>query len=109
MPFIDLVYRRHRPVFWSPSSVSALAEAEVQYVDDHASRSAYITFPITSPSEHGSQLQHIIKEHVQREEEVSFLVWTTTPWTIPANMVLNSHLSISTYQESYSAVERVLR
>src|SRR6266852_3457796 len=83
----DLIYRRHRPVLWSPSSVTALADAEVQYVDDHISRSAYITFRIT-PAGHGSSHLGKVMEEIG-ETDIHFLVWTTTPWTIPANMVFH--------------------
>lgn len=69
---------------WAPSSVSALAEAEVNYVDDHTSRSAYITFKVVSLP---SQRMHEIMCELEEGEEMHFLIWTTTPWTIPANMV----------------------
>lgn len=82
----DLIYRRHRPVFWSPSSVSALAEAEVQYSDDHVSRSAYITFRITGTPNANKWSESFAKTQ-KENDDIHFLVWTTTPWTIPANMV----------------------
>jgi isoleucyl-tRNA synthetase len=81
-----LIYRKHRPVHWSPSSVSALAEAELQYVDDHISQSAYITFRASSPENMSEGLRHVVSAH-QDVSAIDFLVWTTTPWTIPANMV----------------------
>ena len=68
-----LIYRDLRPVYWSPSSQTALAEAELEYSDDHISRSIYVRLPVKLPG--------------QSFENVNALVWTTTPWTIPANMV----------------------
>jgi isoleucyl-tRNA synthetase len=69
-----LVYRRFRPVYWSPSSGSALAEAELEYNPQHASKAAFIKFPVW--------------EQVAGEDGVSAVIWTTTPWTIPANKAM---------------------
>ncbi|KAF8251715.1 isoleucyl-tRNA synthetase [Wilcoxina mikolae CBS 423.85] len=66
-----LVYRRFRPVYWSPSSGSALAEAELEYNPQHVSKAAFIKFPVLG--------------QVAGEDGVSAVIWTTTPWTIPAN------------------------
>ena len=82
----DLVYRKHRPVYWSPSSVSALAEAEVQYVDDHVSQASYIRFPFVAGNEVMEQLRESVGS-LGNVQILDFLIWTTTPWTIPANMV----------------------
>ncbi|RKP27445.1 tRNA synthetases class I-domain-containing protein [Syncephalis pseudoplumigaleata] len=68
-----LIYRRYKPVYWSPSSRTALAEAELEYRDDHKSRSVYVHYPLTTMSEQAS---------------VSALIWTTTPWTLPANTAI---------------------
>jgi isoleucyl-tRNA synthetase len=43
-----LIFRKYKPVYWSPSSKTALAEAELEYKDDHESTAAYIKFPITT-------------------------------------------------------------
>lgn len=82
----DLIYRKHRPVHWSPSSVTALAEAELQYVDDHRSRSVYVTFDVSSADDMASGLRALADQH--GINSVKFLIWTTTPWSIPANMVI---------------------
>lgn len=71
-----LIYRRHKPVFWSPSSGTALAEAELEYKDDHISTAAYVKFLL-----HG----------IETEEPVFALIWTTTPWTLPANQAIAVH------------------
>lgn len=69
-----LVYRRFKPVYWSPSTGTALAEAELEYAENHISKAAFIKFPIVG--------------EVAGECGVSALIWTTTPWTIPANKAI---------------------
>ena len=85
----DLIYRRHRPVHWSPSSVCALAEAELQYSDDHVSHAAYIAFCVPSPDCMSEELRMTLSSH--GISEAHLLIWTTTPWTIPANMASSFH------------------
>lgn len=68
-----LIYRDYRPVYWSPSSQTALAEAELEYSDNHISRTVFVKMPLLSRN---------------FGENVNAVVWTTTPWTIPANRVL---------------------
>ena len=76
-----LIYRHYRPVHYSPSSLSALAEAELVYKEDHVSHSVYVTFNLeSSPSE-------ALKTILASQPHVKLLVWTTTPWTLTANMV----------------------
>lgn len=75
-----LIYQDYKPVFWSPSSGTALAEAELEYNPEHVSRAIYATFPlVTLPPKIASQ---------KGLESVSVLVWTTQPWTIPANQAV---------------------
>lgn len=77
-----LIYRRYKPVYWSPSTGTALAEAELEYRDDHVSHAALVKFPLaTMPEE--------IKKHpLISGEEVYAVIWTTTPWTLPANAAI---------------------
>ncbi|KAI4119725.1 MAG: hypothetical protein LQ345_000397 [Seirophora villosa] len=81
-----LISRRRKPVYWSPSSQSALAEAELEYRDDHISTAAYVKYPMDLDIHHcgGSQLR---SHHQSRPGcvRVDALIWTTTPWTLPAN------------------------
>lgn len=72
------IYKGLKPVYWSIAAQSALAEAEVEY-KDHTSHSIYVKFPITAES-----LQKLPEALAERE--VSFVIWTTTPWTLPANL-----------------------
>lgn len=78
-----LVYRQHKPVYYSPSSRSALAEAELVYHDDHVSHSAYVCFQLDTRGTLKPAVESLIKNHKQ----VRLLIWTTTPWTLSANMV----------------------
>ena len=71
------IYKGLRPVYWSPSSESALAEAEIEY-QDKRSPSIYVSFPVKD----GLGVL---------EADVKFLIWTTTPWTIPANLGITVH------------------
>ncbi|KAJ9651230.1 isoleucine-tRNA ligase [Neophaeococcomyces mojaviensis] len=69
-----LISRRHKPVFWSPSSQTALAEAEIER-DWHVSTAALVKFRI--PALVGGSA-----------EPVHAVIWTTTPWTLPANQAI---------------------
>ncbi|TRM57523.1 tRNA synthetases class I-domain-containing protein [Schizophyllum amplum] len=74
-----LIYRRYRPVYYSPSSRSALAEAELEYAPEHSSHSVYISFELVDiPSLHS----------LSAHKSVKLLAWTTTPWTLTANMAI---------------------
>jgi isoleucyl-tRNA synthetase len=79
-----LVYRQYRPVYYSPSSHSALAEAELVYKDDHVSHSVYVAFDLDMQSLDSTS---VFQSFVTSQTKVQFLVWTTTPWTLTANMV----------------------
>ncbi len=67
-----LIYKGLKPVYWSPSSESALAEAEIEYHDKEDS-SIYFKLPMVADGEF---------------KDAAFLVWTTTPWTLPANLAV---------------------
>ncbi|KAF8500223.1 tRNA synthetases class I-domain-containing protein [Russula emetica] len=83
-----LVYRHYRPVHYSPSSRSALAEAELVYKDDHVSHSVYVAFDLDLRSQVSTvALQNL----VTGQTKVQLLVWTTTPWTLTANMGIAVH------------------
>ncbi len=71
------IYKGLRPVFWSPSSESALAEAEIEY-QDKRSPSIYVTYEITDG-------KGIV------DEGAKFIIWTTTPWTLPASLGISLH------------------
>ncbi|MBA1394148.1 isoleucine--tRNA ligase, partial [Lactobacillus sp. XV13L] len=69
-----LIYRGKKPVYWSPSSESTLAEAEVEY-KDIKSPSLYVAFPVKD----GKGLI---------DNDAYMVIWTTTPWTLPANVAI---------------------
>jgi len=76
------VYRGLKPVHWCTSCLTALAEAEVEYEDD-TSPSIYVAFPLTSdPTRLHPDLAGCA---------VSVVIWTTTPWTLPANLAIVVH------------------
>src|SRR3990170_234295 len=74
------LYRQKKPVYWCASCHTALAEAEVEY-EDHTSPSIYVKFPVTNPQGKFSLAA----------EGTSFVIWTTTPWTLPANQAIALH------------------
>ena len=76
------VYRGLKPVHWCTSCLTALAEAEVEYEDDR-SPSVYVAFPLTSDP---SRLDPALAGRA-----VSVAIWTTTPWTLPANLAIVVH------------------
>ncbi|RDL31165.1 uncharacterized protein BP5553_09954 [Venustampulla echinocandica] len=79
-----LIFRRYKPVYWSPSSRTALAEAELEYKDDHLSTAAYIKFPLTTVPE-------CLRLKLGGLDNLSAVIWTTTPWTLPANRAMAIH------------------
>ena len=77
------IYRGLRTVHWSPSSRTALAEAELEYPEDHMSPSIYLAFPFVEPSE---TAKTVLAPYL---ESLGVAIWTTTPWTIPANLAIS--------------------
>ncbi|PYQ78548.1 MAG: isoleucine--tRNA ligase, partial [Acidobacteria bacterium] len=82
----DLVYKGKKPVHWCIHCRTALAEAEVEY-EDHTSPSIYVEFPLdrSSAAELGTRVPALVGK------DVSVLIWTTTPWTIPSNLAVAFH------------------
>ncbi|HEX9445925.1 MAG TPA: isoleucine--tRNA ligase [Candidatus Binatia bacterium] len=72
------LYRQKKPVYWCASCVTALAEAEVEY-EEHTSTSIYVKFKVEDPK---GKFSH---------DDVYFVIWTTTPWTLPANQAIALH------------------
>ncbi|MBI4823561.1 MAG: isoleucine--tRNA ligase [Nitrospirae bacterium] len=71
------VYKGKKPVHWCPSCVTALAEAEVEYADKE-SPSVYVKFGLNTEG----------RLNLEGFEKVYIVIWTTTPWTLPANLAL---------------------
>ncbi|KAJ2483095.1 isoleucine-tRNA ligase [Coemansia sp. RSA 2131] len=99
------IYRQNKPVYWSPSSRTALAEAELEYNEKHVSTSVYVKMQLTDES----------VARIGGAGKVSALVWTTTPWTLPANRAIAVHpdleyvlLQVTENSESGSAGYQLL-
>lgn len=84
-----LVYRSKKPVYWSIPCATALAEAEIEY-RDHKSISVFVKLP----------LDEAARTKLKLDDDASVLIWTTTPWTLPANLAVSVHPKIE-----YSAVK----
>lgn len=91
--FVDggYLYRGKKPVYWCPTCRTALAEAEVEY-GPHRTPSIYVKFPMVSDLS--------TRFPPLKGKEVSVLIWTTTPWTLPANLAIAFHPD-----HDYAAVE----
>src|SRR5438874_10399755 len=81
-----LVYKGKKPVHWCIHCRTALAEAEVEY-EDHSSPSIYVEFPLAPDSAH----ELASRVPALEGRDVSVLIWTTTPWTIPSNLAIAFH------------------
>ena len=77
MALKGLIYKGLKPVYWSPSSESALAEAEIEYHDVKA-YTIYVAFNVKDG-------KGIVPN------DAKFIIWTTTPWTLPANLAICAH------------------
>ena len=78
--WVGLIYCATKPVYWSTSSKTALAEAELEYRDEHVSQACYISF--------ATGIGSFVSNDVDSQWNglpINLLVWTTTPWTLVAN------------------------
>ncbi|MGL6284706.1 MAG: class I tRNA ligase family protein, partial [Microcoleaceae cyanobacterium] len=87
------IYRGLKPVHWSPSSQTALAEAELEYPEGHTSRSLYVAFKVTAVTAESGLAEYL--------DRLSVAIWTTTPWTIPANLAVSVNPDLE-----YAVVEK---
>ena len=83
---LGLVYKGKKPVHWCIHCRTALAEAEVEY-EPHTSPSIYVEFPL-APESAGELAARV---PALAGKNVSVLIWTTTPWTIPSNLAVAFH------------------
>jgi len=74
-----LVYQAQKPVFWSTGAQTALAEAEVEY-QERDDTAVYVRFPLPP--------DQLVKIGLSTDKPVSVAIWTTTPWTLPANLAI---------------------
>ncbi|WP_163182875.1 isoleucine--tRNA ligase [Neobacillus sedimentimangrovi] len=93
------IYKGLKPVYWSPSSESALAEAEIEYKDKR-SPSIYVGFKVKDG-------KNVL------DQDTQIVIWTTTPWTIPANLGISVHpdltyVVVSVNNQKYVVAEALL-
>jgi isoleucyl-tRNA synthetase len=81
----DFIFQSLKPVHWCMNCETALAEAELEYDENHVSPSVYMLFPVKNAELKAKGLP------VPEGEKVSFAVWTTTPWTLLANVAVALH------------------
>ncbi len=98
------IYKGLRPVHWCPRCQTALAEAEIEY-KDRSSPSIYVKFPLDSDL--SAKFPALAAKHV------SILIWTTTPWTLPANLAIAFHpeheyVAFESREEVYIVAKRLL-
>ena len=98
------VYKGKKPVHWCPHCKTALAEAEIEYKDCR-SPSIYVKFPLISDLSK--------KFPVLKNKKVFVLIWTTTPWTLPANLAIAFHpdfeyAAFQTDEQVYIAAKRLV-
>ncbi len=92
------VYKGKKPVHWCPTCITALAEAEVEYADKE-SPSIYVKFRIKDAGD---------KMQTDAPNDMFFVIWTTTPWTLPANMALALHPDFNYSMVSTSAGDLII-
>ena len=83
------VYKGNKPIHWCMECQTALAEAEIEYAD-HKSTSIYMKFQLRGSQKTGKRL-HSNEENFSallEKQDISLIVWTTTPWTMPANVAV---------------------
>jgi isoleucyl-tRNA synthetase len=95
------IYRGLKPVYWSPSSQTALAEAELEYPEGHTSRSIYVAFGVTKAGEAAKDVLTPFLDHL------GVAIWTTTPWTLPGNLAvaLNPDLTYAVVETEASVCQ----
>ena len=76
------VFKQKKPIYWCSHCETALAEAEIEY-EDHTSESIYVKFELLDKPE-------LLNESL-KGEKVNIVIWTTTPWTLPANLAVSLH------------------
>ncbi|OEG70727.1 hypothetical protein ATZ36_17290 [Candidatus Endomicrobiellum trichonymphae] len=98
------IYRRKKPVYWCTTCETAMADAEVEY-SDYSSDSIFVKFQIIS-------LPELFKTKETLLKDFSVLIWTTTPWTLPANVALafnrESEYTAAVYKFEDSREEKLI-
>ncbi|GIY72339.1 isoleucine--tRNA ligase, mitochondrial [Caerostris darwini] len=77
----EIILRDHKPVFWSPVNRTSLAEAELEYNPNHVSSSVFVKFSVI-------KCPDVIKSNLVPNSSLNIVIWTTTPWSLPANQAV---------------------
>ncbi|MHC4124810.1 MAG: isoleucine--tRNA ligase [Planctomycetota bacterium] len=85
-----LVYKQLKPIHWSVGCETALAEAELEY-KDVPSPSIFINFPVTRESIEKLVELGLINQEQSKNSQIHLMIWTTTPWTLAANLAIAVH------------------
>ncbi len=85
-----LVYKQLKPIHWSIGCETALAEAELEY-KDISSPSIFVNFPVSQESIGRLDELGLVKQDEAQNAKVCFMIWTTTPWTLAANLAIAVH------------------
>lgn len=85
-----LVYKQLKPIHWSVGCETALAEAELEY-KDIASPSIFVNFPVTKESIERLIEFGLVERNEAAKAKACFMIWTTTPWTLAANLAVAVH------------------
>jgi isoleucyl-tRNA synthetase len=80
--FSGAIHRSKKPIHWCARCRTALAEAEVEY-EEHRAPSIFVKFPLVRATDQVPELA--------ADKNVSLVIWTTTPWTLPANLAIAAH------------------
>ncbi|HAR6615033.1 TPA: isoleucine--tRNA ligase [Staphylococcus pseudintermedius] len=89
-----LIYKGKKPVYWSPSSESSLAEAEIEY-HDKRSASIYVAFDVKDS-------KGIVAD------DAKFIIWTTTSWTLPSNVAISVHPELTYVQMNVDGTRYII-
>jgi len=85
-----LVYKQLKPIHWSIGCETALAEAELEY-KDISSPSIFVNFPVAKESVERLVELGLVEQSQAENAKVCFMIWTTTPWTLAANLAIAVH------------------
>jgi len=95
-----LVYKQLKPIHWSVGCETALAEAELEY-KDIASPSIFVNFPAAKETVDKLIEWGLVEQNKVSGSKVCFMIWTTTPWTLAANLAIAVHPSLDYTTISY--------
>ncbi len=95
-----LVYKQLKPIHWSVGCETALAEAELEYKDIQ-SPSIFVNFPLTGESVERLAELGLVEQSEISNSRICFMIWTTTPWTLAANLAVAVHPNLDYAALSY--------